>query len=120
MGQHVLPVTRAVVEPPEELRALRVEGADVRLQHGLLADLEEGLLLDLTDEPGAVGAELVLELAEQDLARLCLAEVRDPLELAQMLALGGLQLLGLGVEVAGAVGEAAFLAGRVLEADLER
>ena len=39
-------------------------------------------------------------------------EVRDPLELAQLLALRRLELLGLGVEVAGAVLERALATGR--------
>ncbi len=65
-------------------------------------------------------AQLVLELAQEDLARLGGAQAGDSLELADVLALGGLQLLALVLEVAGAIGERALLAGLVLEADVER
>jgi hypothetical protein len=71
-------------------------------------------------ERRAVVAELLLELLEEDLACLAGAEAGDALELAQLVALGGLELLGLGVEVAGAVLERALALGGLLEADAER
>src|SRR4051794_19951205 len=97
--------------------ALHDRGEDAA---GAAIGLPAGRLLDLTDEAGAVRAELVLELAQEDLPRLRRAQVGDPLELAHVLALRRLQLLRLRIEVAGTVGEAALLARCVLEADLER
>ena len=44
VGQHVLPVARAVVQPAEQLRQLRVQRPDVRLEHRLLADLDDPVL----------------------------------------------------------------------------
>jgi hypothetical protein len=61
------------------------------------------LLLDLADELRAVVAQLALELAQEQLPGLARRQVRDPLELAQVLLLGLLQPLGLDLQVAGAV-----------------
>src|SRR4051794_9372445 len=235
VGKHVLAVARAVVQPPEELRQLGVQRADVRLQHGLLADLDDPVLdlrprlvvrlfdprrvdppvleqplerqpcdlaayaveagenhrswgviddevdpgehlersdvaplaaddaplevvgleahhrdrrlrrlcpgeplhaggedvpratvglaarlfLDLVHELGAVVAQLVLELLQQDLARLPRAQARYALELTDLLALGGLELLRLGIQVARAVLQRALAATRFLQAHLE-
>src|SRR5215211_602864 len=57
------------------------------------------LLLDLTDQPRALVAELVLELAEQDLLRLRCAEPRQPLELPKLFAPGLLQLVAVLLQV---------------------
>src|SRR5437763_5823241 len=57
------------------------------------------LLVDLADERRAVVAELLLELAQEDLASLTGAQAGDPLELADVLLLRGLELARLVVEV---------------------
>ena len=64
-----------------------VAGAPVRLALGLL--------LDLAHEPCAVVAKRIFQLLQQDLPRLARAQPRHALELAHMLLLGGLQLLGV-------------------------
>jgi hypothetical protein len=78
-----------------------------------------GLLLHLADQARAVVADLVLELAQQDLARLAGTEVRDLLELADLVASCLLEgLLGV-VEVAPAVVERALPVGELLPPQLE-
>jgi hypothetical protein len=78
------------------------------------------LLLHLADQPGAVVAELVLQLAHQDLLRLSGAQAGHALELAHLGALGGLQLLASVLEVALAVVERAFALVDALAVQLER
>ena len=68
-----------------------------------------GLLLHLADEPRAVVAQLVLELAHEDLLRLRRAQAGHPLELADLVALGLLELLAPVIQVARAVLERALL-----------
>ena len=70
MGEHVLAVARAVVQAPEQLRELGVHGADVRLEHPLLAhlgdpvlDLRARLVVGLLD-PCRVDAAVLEELLE--------------------------------------------------------
>src|SRR5436853_4513122 len=62
-----------------------------------------GLLLHLADEPRAVMADLVLELTQEHLPRLAGRQAGDPLERAELVLLGRLQLLALVVEVALAI-----------------
>ena len=79
-------------------RGLDGVAAPTRCMHGgedaarAAVGVVAGLLLDLADQPGAVVAQLVLELAQQDLLGLPGAQARHPLELAQLLALGLLEL----------------------------
>ena len=70
------------------------------------------LLLHLPDQAGAVVAQLVLELAHQDLLRLAGAQAGHPLELAQLPRLLGLQLLARVVQVAPPVVERALALAR--------
>ena len=65
-------------------------------------------------------AQLVLELLQEDLARLARAEAGDALELAHVLLPRRLELLGLAIEVARAVLERLLLARELREAQLER
>src|SRR6185437_7035550 len=78
------------------------------------------LFLDLPDEPGAVVAQRVLELLQQDLARLAGAQTGDALELTNVLLLRLLELVRLDLEVAGAVVERALLAAHLRKLQVER
>src|SRR2546421_2036003 len=78
-----------------------------------------GLLLHLADEPRAVVADLVLELAQENLPRLGARQAGDPLELADLVLLGGLQLLNLVVEVAPAILERCLAPLELREPDRE-
>jgi hypothetical protein len=64
-----------------------------------------GLLLDLPDRASLLVAQLVLELAEQDLLGLGRRQARDALQLPQLAGTGLLQLHRGDVEVALAVVE---------------
>src|SRR5436305_2845022 len=44
VGEHVLAIARPVVQPAEQLRELRVDRPDVRLEHRLLTDLSDPVL----------------------------------------------------------------------------
>ena len=137
-GEHLERADVAPLAPDDPaLQVVRLEGNDrdrrlVRVAAGepLHAGREDAaraavrlapcLLLALAHELRAVVAQLVLQLAQQDLARLARAEVGDPLELAYVFALGGLQLVGGDVEVARAVFERGLAPGQVLQAHLDR
>ena len=75
-----------------------------------------GLLLDLADQAGAVVAQLVLELAQQDLLGLAGAQAGQPLELAHLVVLRLLQLRRALLEVARAVRRASARARRARRA----
>jgi hypothetical protein len=79
-----------------------------------------GLLLHLPDHAGAVVAQLVLELAHQDLLGLPGAEPGHPLELAQLPRLLGLQLLADVVQVPAAVVEGPLPLAQLLRLDGQR
>ena len=72
-----------------------------------------GLLLHLADQPGALVAQLVLELLQEDLLGLPGGESRHPLELTDLVALGLLQLIAADVEVAPAVVQRALEVGEL-------
>ena len=63
--------------------ALHAGGEDAA---GAAVGVVAGLLLHLADQPRAVVAELVLQLAQEDLLGLAGAEPRHPLQLAELLA----------------------------------
>ena len=79
-----------------------------------------GLLLDLADQAGAVVAQVVLELAHQDLLGLAGAEPGHPLELAQLPRLLGLQLLANVVQVPASVVERSLALAQLLLLDSQR
>ena len=79
-----------------------------------------GLLLHVADQDGALVAQLVLELLEEDLLRLADAEPRDPLELLELAVARPLQLLALMLEVAPAVLERALTPLHLSQPDVER
>jgi hypothetical protein len=79
-----------------------------------------GLLLHLADDPCALVAEVVLELAHHDLLGLARAQARHSLELAQLTGLLRLQLLARVVEVAPPVLERAVALVEVVGLQLER
>jgi hypothetical protein len=78
------------------------------------------LLLDLTDQPRALVAQVILQLAHHDLLRLAGAQACHALELAQLIALRRLQFLADVLEVALAVVERALALVQPLAMQLER
>ena len=79
-----------------------------------------GRLLGLADELGGVVAQLVLELAQEDLPGLLGGEVGDPLELAELELLRRLELERGVVEVASAVVEGTLAPLELGQADAQR
>src|SRR3954454_6452779 len=77
---------------------------------GAALSVPADLFLDLPGEHGAVVAQLVLELAQQQLARLGGAQPAEALQLADLALLGLLHALGLMLEIARAVFQRALLA----------
>src|SRR3954447_9533653 len=78
------------------------------------------LVLDLARKHGTVAAELILELAQQQLPCLTGAQAAQALQLADLILLGLLEPLGLVLEVARAVFERALLALHLGQPDIER